>query len=150
MEIMEIPKEINDLCYRIRGICIRVHNAIGPGFPEEYYQKALEYEFRKERIPFVAQKEEKMLYEGIVLGENFLDFLIDEKLILEIKLVNFLNDIHRFQVLKYLSVTGLDFALLVNFGNIKLQSERILTTTRIQLYRKIRAQEKDIDNNDLK
>jgi GxxExxY protein len=91
-----------------------------------------------------------MLYEGIVLGENFLDFLIDEKLILEIKSVNFLNDIHRFQVLKYLSATGLDFALLVNFGNIKLQSERILPTTRIQLYRKIRAQEKDIDNNDLK
>ncbi|MBL7191317.1 GxxExxY protein, partial [bacterium] len=49
---MEIPEEINKLTYRIIGICMEVHNNLGPGFPEEYYQKALEYEFETQKISF--------------------------------------------------------------------------------------------------
>ncbi|NQS97955.1 MAG: GxxExxY protein [candidate division Zixibacteria bacterium] len=62
---MEITEELNDLCYRIRGICMKVHNGLGPGFPEEYYQKALEYEFTKQEIPFEPQKPVQVFYEDV-------------------------------------------------------------------------------------
>jgi GxxExxY protein len=53
---MEIPKELNDLTYKVIGICMDTHREMGPGFPEEYYQKALEYEFARHEISFEPQK----------------------------------------------------------------------------------------------
>ncbi|NQS97954.1 MAG: GxxExxY protein [candidate division Zixibacteria bacterium] len=67
---------------------------------------------------------------------NYLDFVVDETVIVEIKSVKELNDVHRFQVLKYLVATDYSVAMLINFGQTKLQSERILPTKKIQEYRK--------------
>jgi GxxExxY protein len=53
---MNIPKKIDELCFRITGLCMKVHRELGPRYPEEYYQKALEYEFTKNQIPFEPQK----------------------------------------------------------------------------------------------
>lgn len=133
---MELPKEINDLTYKVIGICMDVHREIGPGFPEEYYQKALEMELDNQGIAFEAQKPLPMLYKETQIGMNYLDFEIGEKLILEIKSVNQLNNVHMFQVLKYLSVSNLDIALLVNFGNEKLEYKRFLPTQKWQEYKK--------------
>ena len=138
---MEITPEINDLCYTIRGICMKVHTAIGPGFPEEYYQKALEYEFAKQKIDCEAQKEAPVLYEDILVGMNYLDFVIADKIILEIKSTHDLNNVHRFQVHKYIAATEYELALLVNFGRSSLQHERILPTRKIQEFRQKRRQE---------
>ena len=135
---MEISDSLNKLCYDIRGICMKVHNGLGPGFPEEYYQKALEYEFAKQKITFEPQKAVQVMYEEIQVGLNFLDFVIDETVILEIKSTNHLNDVHRFQVLKYLTATDYPCAILVNFGQSKLISERILPTKKIQEQRENR------------
>jgi GxxExxY protein len=118
---VEITPEINDLCYKIRGICMKVHSGLGPGFPEEYYQKALEYEFSRQNIAFEPQKVFTVFYEEVQVGLNYLDFLIEGKIILEIKSVRNLDDIHKFQVLKYLASTDLDVALLINFGQSSLQ-----------------------------
>ena len=133
---MEITPEINDLCYRVRGACMKVHSAIGPGFPEEYYQKALEYEFAKQKIDFEPQKAVPVYYEDIQIGMNYLDFAIDNTVILEIKSTNRLDDVHRFQVLKYLAATDYIVALLINFGQSSLQHERILPNRKIQEFRK--------------
>ena len=76
-----------------------------------------------------------MVYKGTRIGLNFLDFEIDEKLILEIKSVNQLTNVHLFQVLKYLSVAELQVALLVNFGKAKLEHKRILPTKKWQEFK---------------
>ena len=134
--MVEITDKINQLCYRIIGICMEVHNTIGPGFPERYYQKALEIEFMVQKITFEAQKELPMLYKGHKIATNYLDFLIENELILEIKSVNMLDNIHLWQVMKYIQVSGLNVALLVNFGLAKLEYKRVLPTLKIQEARK--------------
>ena len=132
---MDLPKEITDLTYKVIGICMEVHRELGPGFPEEYYQKALEFEFSGGKIAAEPQKSLVMLYKNIQVGLNYLDFEIEKKLILEIKSVNRLNDVHMYQVLKYLAVSNLSVALLVNFGNAKLEHRRVLPTRKWQEFR---------------
>jgi GxxExxY protein len=132
---VDLPKEITDLTYEVIGVCMEVHRELGPGFPEEYYQRALEFEFPERKIAAEPQKAFVMPYKNIHVGMNYLDFVIEEKLILEIKSVNRLNEIHMFQVLKYLAVSNLPVALLVNFGNAKLEQRRILPTAKWQEYR---------------
>lgn len=114
---------------------MNIHNEVGPGFPEEYYQRALEIEFAESKIPFVAQSPVPILYKDNQLGVNYLDFFIDEKIILEIKSVNVLTNVHMFQVLKYLGYTNLDIALLVNFGKTKLEYKRVLPTRKMLEFR---------------
>ena len=132
---MELSKEITDLTYRVIGVCMEVHRELGPGFPEEYYQKALEFEFPERKIVAEPQKALVMPYKNIQVGLNYLDFEIEGKLILEIKSVNRLNEVHMFQVLKYLAVSNLPVALLVNFGNTKLEQRRILPTSKWQEFK---------------
>ena len=129
---MNIPKGLDQFCYDITGMCMKVHKGLGPGFPEEYYQKALEYEFTKHNISFEPQKAVEVFYEEISVGLNYLDFVIDEIIILEIKSTNQLNDIHRFQVIKYFASTEYPIALLINFGTDKLEYERMLPPRKIQ------------------
>lgn len=103
MELGKITKESEELCYKIIGICMNIHREVGPGFPETYYQRALEIEFADGDIPFVSQSPVPMLYKDIQIGVNYLDFLIDKKIILEIKSANLLTNVHMSQVLKYLN-----------------------------------------------
>ena len=135
MELVHISKEIEGLCYKIIGICMHVHSEVGPGFPEEYYQKALEIEFDENRTPFIAQCPISILYKGYQLGLNYLDFLVDEKIIVEIKSANIVSNVHMFQTLKYLAYTNLDIALLVNFGRESLEYKRVLPTRKMLEFR---------------
>ena len=132
---MEIPKHIDELEYRIIGVCFDVHSELGPGFPEDYYQKALEYEFKKREIIFESQKPIQVLYYDIEVGINFLDFLINRELILEIKSASALTDVHKFQVIKYLASSVYNYALLVNFGQEKLKYEKLIPPLKIQKFK---------------
>jgi len=138
MGVVKITEEINSFCYKINGICMKIHSEVGPGFPEEYYQKALEIEFNEQHIPFESQYPVPILYHDIQIGMNYLDFLINEKIILGIKSVNSLNNVHLFQVLKYLGYTGLDLALLINFGREKLEFKRVLPTRKMMNFRELK------------
>lgn len=115
---------------------MEVHREIGPGFPEEYYQHALELEFQIQNVAVEPQKPVPMLYKERQIGMNYLDFEIDGKIILEIKSVNQLTNVHMFQVLKYLAVSNLSVALLINFGKGKLEQQRILPTSKWQEFKK--------------
>ncbi len=133
---MEISKELNDLCYKIVGVCMNVHREIGPGFPEQYYQRALEIEFGLSSIEFESQKPLPMFYKEVQIGMNYLDFLIEDKVIVEIKSVRRFDDVHLWQVLKYLGVCpDYALALLINFGQKSLQSKRVLPTEKMQNFR---------------
>ena len=135
---MDIPKHIDELEYRIIGICFDVHSNLGPGFPEEYYQKALEYEFTNCGIVFEPQKPIQVFYKEIQVGLNYLDFLIEEQLILEIKSVNLIDNVHKFQVIKYLASSTYDYALLVNFGQDKLKFEKLIPPVKIQNFKNLK------------
>ncbi|MCD4818432.1 MAG: GxxExxY protein [Candidatus Cloacimonetes bacterium] len=102
-------------------------NNLGAGFLEIVYKDALEYEFRKAGIPFIREKEYTVNYKNILLPHKFYaDFVIFDKIILEIKAVSKIADEFIAQALNYLKVSNNKLALLVNFGEIKLKYKRIV------------------------
>ena len=113
--------------YSIIGKCFEVHNNLGPGFLEIVYKDALEYEFRKADIPFEREKEYTVNYKGIVLPHKFYaDFMVFNKIILEVKAVSGIADEFVALAINYLKVSNNKLALIVNFGELKLNYKRIV------------------------
>ena len=114
--------------YEIVGAAMRVYNTLGAGFLEAVYQEALELELSKSRIPFEAQKELSIEYDGILLKQKYKsDIVCYDKIILEIKAVSKLQDVHKNQLYNYLHATGCQLGILINFGNAyQLEYERII------------------------
>jgi len=114
--------------YRIMGACFEAYKEMGCGFLEAVYQECLEMEFAAQGIPFVPQAELGLKYKGRVLKQIYVpDFICFDKIILEIKAVTELSDVHRAQVHNYLKSTGFKLGLLVNFGHYpKVEYERIV------------------------
>ena len=113
---MEAPLAFEKETYAIRGAVFAVYKALGSGFLEEVYQRALETEFRHCGIPFEAQKELHVIYRGCDCGFYIPDFVCYGTIIVELKAVEELNGRHGAQVVNYLRVTGYRVGLLVNFG----------------------------------
>ena len=116
-----------DESYRIIGACFEVYKQKGCGFTEPVYQECLGLEFEFQHIPFVAQVELQLDYKGRLLTQYFKpDFICFDKILVEIKALTNLIDVHRAQALNYLNATRFDLVLLVNFGHFpKLEYERI-------------------------
>lgn len=113
--------------YQIIGVCMEVHNTLGAGFLEVVYKDALELEFFKSGIPFEREKEYIVNYKGTILPHHFIaDFVVFDQIILEVKGVKSIAEEHIAQTLNYLKVSGNEIALLVNFGEIKLNYKRLL------------------------
>ena len=114
-------------CFSIIGICFEVHNNLGAGFLEIVYKDALEYEFRKAGIPYEREKEYLVRYKEVILPHRFFaDFVVHDKIILEIKGVSGIADEFIAQAINYLKVSGNKLALIVNFGEMKLNYKRIV------------------------
>ena len=114
--------------YKIVGAAFNVYNILGSGFLEAVYQEALEIEFQRQGIPFTREKDLKIHYNGIELKQTYkADFICYDKIIVELKAVNTLEDIHRTQVFNYLHATGYKLGLLLNFGcSNELEMERVV------------------------
>ena len=113
--------------YKIVGVCMEVHNNLGKGFLEIVYKDALEYEFRKTHIPFEREKEYIVKYKNIILPHKFYaDFVVYDKIILEIKAVSGIADEHIAQTLNYLKISNNKLGLIVNFGQLSLQYKRVV------------------------
>lgn len=113
--------------YKIVGICMEVHNNLGAGFLEIVYKDALEFEFRRTGMLYEREKEYVVNYKGAVLPHKFYaDFVVFEKIILEVKGMAGIADEHVAQAINYLKVSGNQLALIVNFGEIKLSYRRIV------------------------
>ncbi len=116
-----------DESFQIIGKCMEVHNQLGAGFLEVVYKDALEWEFKKAGIPFEREKEYSVNYKGIILPHKFCaDFVVFDKIILEIKGVSVISDEFVAQCLNYLKVSQNKLALLINFGELKLNYKRIV------------------------
>jgi len=106
---------------------MEVHNQLGKGFLELVYKDALEYEFRQTNIPYEREKEYIVNYKGTILPHKFYaDFIVFDKIILEVKGISGLTDEHIAQTMNYVKVSGLHLGLLVNFGQQSLVSKRII------------------------
>lgn len=103
-----------------------VHSALGPGFLEAVYQSSLTHEFGLQEIPFVQQKRLTVKYKDTIVGDYIADFVIDDKIIVEIKAVSNLTSSHQAQALNYLAATGYKLAILLNFGATSLQQRRVV------------------------
>ncbi len=113
--------------YQIIGKCMDVYNNLGAGFLEIVYKDALELEFKKADIPYEREKKYEVNYKGVILPHKFYaDFVVFDKIILEVKGVAGIADEFTAQALNYLKVSGNKLALIVNFGELKLNYKRIV------------------------
>lgn len=115
-----------DLSYLIMQASYDVHNTLGPGFPEAIYEAAMVRELKARDLSFQRQKKVEVNYKGEPLGEFILDLTVDEKIILELKAVSAIMKIHEQQALSYLKATGLQLAIVINFGAESVQSSRVV------------------------
>ncbi len=111
----EPSAEVDCLASSVIGAAIEVHRTLGPGFLEKTYENALAVEFKLRDIPFIKQQPIALTYKGHDIGEGYLDFLVGQELIVEVKTVSVLAEIHKAQVISYLKATGHILGLLMNF-----------------------------------
>ncbi len=113
-----------DLAGQVIGIAMKVHNALGAGFLESVYERAMAHELRKAQVPFQSQLPIMVRYDGAVVGEFVADLLVADELIVELKAVQELAVAHEVQTVNYLTATGKDHGLLLNFGGERLQFKK--------------------------
>ena len=121
-----MPLELESLTSEVIGACIAVHKAKGPGFLESIYENCLRIEFRKRGITAEFQKEVEIFYEGELVGTHKLDILVNDELVVELKAIKALEDIHFAQVRSYLRATDLKHGLLINFATLTLTAKRVM------------------------
>lgn len=118
------------LTAKIIGCAMEVHRTPGNGFQEVIYQRALEIEMRQQGLDFSREHEMKIYYKGIEIGTRRVDFFVEGKVMVEIKAVIQLEDVHLAQAINYLEAYGLEVGLLLNFGNRSLQFKRVTKPTK--------------------
>jgi len=113
--------------FKVIGACMEVHKVLGKGLLEVVYKDALEVEFNKQNMAFEREKKFEVQYKNILLKHSFYaDFLVFDKIILEVKAQSGLVEEHYKQTLNYLAISKMKLALLINFGNDSLHFNRII------------------------
>ena len=110
-----------ELTYKVIGVLMNVHTILGPGFPEKIYHRAVIEELKKRKIKFASEKEIEILYDGKLIGKFFLDLIVDDKIVLELKAVNETLNLFKAQLISYLKASPYKIGILANFGTDKLQ-----------------------------
>lgn len=114
-----------EITYKIIGCAMKVHNTLGNGFQEIIYQRCLAIELRKVGLAFGREIEQTIFYEGIDVGTRRADFVVEEKIIVEIKATINLEDVHLAQAKNYVVAYDFPTGLLINFGSTSLQYKKI-------------------------
>ena len=117
-----------DLTERIIGAAMEVHNTLHHGFLESVYEEAMAIELNLQKIEFERQMPVDVFYKGKVAKQFFCDFVIEGRVLVELKAIKRISDIEQAQVLNYLKATELLLALLINFGSSSLEFKRIIKT----------------------
>lgn len=116
---------IDQLTYAVIGCAMRIHSALGNGFQEVIYQRCLAHEFRKLGLAFAREVDQEVFYDGIRVGKRRADFVVEGRLIVELKAVVALQDVHLAQAKNYVVAYGSDDGLLFNFGARSLEYRRV-------------------------
>lgn len=115
----------SDLTYKIIGLLFKIHTELGCGFPEKIYQRAIELELQKAGLDYKREKEVKLKYSDNIIGTFRLDLVVDEKVIIEIKALEYLPKVSKEQLISYLKATPYEVGILANFGTPKLEYIRM-------------------------
>ncbi len=119
----------NEITQKIIGAAIKVHNKLGPGFQEVIYQRALAIEMRNLGLKFEMEFEKLIFYDDEkIIGKRRTDFIVEEKILLELKAKTILEESHKAQALNCLRIYRIEVALLINFGGKKLEFKRLVMT----------------------
>jgi GxxExxY protein len=113
--------ELDKITEKIIGCAYRVSNNLGIGFVEKVYENAHAHEMRKDGLRVVQQHPIKVVYDGIIVGEFFVDLLVEDRVLVELKAVSELTSEHLAQALNYLRASRLPTCLLINFGKPRIQ-----------------------------
>jgi len=121
-----MDKKIDDeLTYKIIGCAMKVHNTLGNGFQEVIYQRCLAIELERADIEFLREQELPIFYEGIHVGTRRADFIVANEVMVELKAMVKLEDVHLAQALNYLTAYQIEKGLLINFGSTSLEIKRL-------------------------
>jgi|SRR5690349_1528077 len=121
----------SELTEKIIGCSMKVDNTLGNGFQEVIYQRSLAVELEKQGLNFEREVEMPIFYEGVSVGSRRADFLIESKIMLEIKALTQLENVHLAQALNYLEAYKIEIGLLINFGATKLQFKRLTNERKL-------------------
>ena len=110
---------------KIIGASMKVHTTLGNGIQEVIYQRCLAIELEKAGLSFVREQEQPLYYEGIVVGTRRADFIVEDKVVVELKALIDLEDVHLAQAKNYLVAYNYAIGLLLNFGSSALQYKKI-------------------------
>jgi GxxExxY protein len=116
---------INDLTRKIIGCAMKVHNTLGCGFQEAVYQKALAIEMRLQGLAFEQEREMSIFYCGELVGKRRVDFFVENCVMLELKAVENIENIHKNQAINYLEAYSIADGLLINLGGLSLDFKRV-------------------------
>jgi GxxExxY protein len=122
----EARLRLDGLTERVIGCAYAVSNGLGSGFLEKVYENALAHELRKGGLRVAQQHGVSVRYDGVVVGEYAADLLVEDLLLVEVKAVKALDDVHLAQCMNYLKATGMKLCLLVNFGQPKAEVRRVV------------------------
>src|SRR4051812_39388537 len=125
-EIVNTNYQHSALTGKIIGCAMKVHSTLGNGFQEVIYQRCMAVEMEKQGLGFSRELEMAVSYDGIDVGIRRVDFLVEDKIMLELKAVINLEDVHLSQALNYLEIYKLSTGLLINFGARSLQYKRLI------------------------
>ena len=117
---------LSELTGKIIGCALEVHKLLGNGFQEVIYQRAMDIEMHLQGLAFSREHEMEIFYKTQNIGTRRVDFFVAGKVMVELKAVSQLEDVHLAQAINYLEAYSLDIGLLINFGNTSLQFKRVM------------------------
>lgn len=118
-------EDINQLTHKIIGCAMEVHKHLGNGFQEVVYQRALSIELNMQGIEHVREQEMPLQYKGFDVGTRRVDFFVEGKVMVEIKAIEKLEDVHKAQAINYCEAYNIADGLLINFGGKSLDFKRV-------------------------
>ncbi|MBU0457821.1 GxxExxY protein [Patescibacteria group bacterium] len=121
-----------DITKKIIGSAMQVHSTLGNGFQEVIYQRALAIEMAEQGLGFSREHEMEIVYRGQPIGTRRVDFFVEDAVMVEIKALIKLEDVHLAQAMNYLEAYGLEIGLLINFGAKSLQFKRVHNNNLLQ------------------
>ena len=129
---------LDELTYKINGCAMKVHNTLGNGFQEVIYQRCLAIEMKRAGLEFEREKEQKIYYDQFEVGTRRADFVVENSVIIELKALTNLEDVHLAQAKNYVVAYNFPVGLLINFGATSLQVKKI--------YNKKHSQNQDLQD----
>ena len=114
-----------DITYKIIGCAMKVHNNLGNGFQEVIYQRCLAIELERAGLSFEREKEQVIFYDGINVGSRRADFVVEDSILVELKALVDLEDVHLAQAKNYVVAYNFKVGLLINFGSVSLQYKKV-------------------------